>query len=48
MFSLLLKELIVYFYLTSKDYDLNVLCMFFIFELFNERNVLVDNGSNNN
>ena len=24
---------------TNKDYDLNVLCMSFIFELYNERNV---------
>ena len=29
--------------LSSKDYDLNVLCMSFIFELYNERNLLVDN-----
>ena len=34
--------------LTGKDYDLNVLCMSFIFELYNERNVLVNNGPNNN
>ena len=34
--------------LTSKDYDLNVFCMSFIFELYNERNVLVNNGPNNN
>ena len=31
------------FILSSKDYDLNVLCMPFIFELYNERNSLVDN-----
>ena len=36
------------FILTSKDYDLNVLCMSFIFELYNERNVLVNKGPNNN
>ena len=30
--------------LTSKDYDLNVLCMSFIFELYNKRNLLVNNG----
>ena len=34
--------------LTSKDYDLNVLCMSFIFELYNERNLLVNNGPSNN
>ena len=34
--------------LTSKDYDLKVLCMSFIFELNNERNLLVNNGPNNN
>ena len=34
--------------LTSKDYDLDVLCMSFIFELYNEKNVLVNNGPNNN
>ena len=34
--------------LTSKDDDLNVLCMSFIFELYNEKNSLVNNGPNNN
>ena len=34
--------------LTIKDYDLNLLCMSFIFELYNERNLLVNNGPNNN
>ena len=33
----------VKYILTSKDYDLNVLCMSFIFELYNERNLLVNN-----
>ena len=32
--------------MTSKDYDLYVLCMSFIFQLYNERNVLVNNGPN--
>ena len=31
------------FILGSKDYDLNVICMSYIFELYNERNSLVDN-----
>ena len=40
---------ILKYILTSKDYDLNVLCMFFfIFELYNLRNLLVNNGPNNN
>ena len=34
--------------LTSKDYNLNVLCISFIVELYNERNLLVNNGPNNN
>ena len=34
--------------LTSKDYDLNVLSMSFIFELYNGRNLLANNGPNNN
>ena len=34
--------------MTSKDYDLKVFCISFIFELYNERNVLVNNGPNNN
>ena len=34
--------------LTSKDYDLNVLCMSFKFVLYNEGNVLVNNGPNYN
>ena len=34
--------------LLSKDYDLNILCMSFIFELYNKRNLLVKNGPNNN
>ena len=29
--------------LSSKDYDLNVLGMSFMFELYNERNSLLDN-----
>ena len=31
---------------SSKDYDLNVLCMSFISELYDERNLLVDNWLN--
>ena len=34
--------------MTSKDYDLNVLCISFICELYNERNVLDNNRLNNN
>ena len=34
--------------LTTKDCDLDVLCISFIFELYNEGNVLVNNGPNNN
>ena len=30
------------FILSSKDYDLNVLCVAFIFDPYNERNSLVD------